>query len=221
MTALPTVERADIDALTFQPIGRSETMTWAESLSANYTDGILILHRGRIVYERYFGVLAADRQHIAFSVTKSFVGTIAATLIAEGALDERSTVARYVPELDASAFGDATIRHLLDMTTSLDYTEDYTDPKSPVWELSRAGGFLARPPDYQGPESFFDYLKTLKKSTPPHGERFVYKTVEHGCARRGAPAGHRQVTHRAGSGANLFSTGRGARRLLHRGPDRR
>ncbi len=33
-------------------------MTWPQSLGANYTDGILMLHRGRIVYERYFGVLA-------------------------------------------------------------------------------------------------------------------------------------------------------------------
>jgi CubicO group peptidase (beta-lactamase class C family) len=157
-------ERTDIDALTFQPIGRTEAMTWAECLAANYTDGILILHRGRIVYERYFGALTADRQHIAMSVTKSFVATLAATLVTEGALDERSTVAGYLPEMGGSALGDATIRQLLDMTTSLDYTEDYTDPNSPVWDLSRAGGFLARPPGYQGPESFFDYLKTLKQS---------------------------------------------------------
>jgi CubicO group peptidase (beta-lactamase class C family) len=173
--ALPRADRADIDAVTFQPIGRNDSMTWAESLAANYTDGILILHRGRIVYERYFGALAADRQHIAFSVTKSFVATLAATLIAEGALKESATVASHVPELDGSALGDATIRQLLDMTTSLDYTEDYVDPNSPVWHYSRAGGFLARPPDYRGPESFFDYLKTLRKSSP-HGQRFVYKT---------------------------------------------
>ena len=55
---LPRAERADIDAVTFRPIGRDDTMTWAQSLDANYTDGILILHRGRIVYERYFGVAA-------------------------------------------------------------------------------------------------------------------------------------------------------------------
>jgi CubicO group peptidase (beta-lactamase class C family) len=151
-------------------------MTWAQSLATNYTDGILILHRGRIVYERYFGALAADRQHLAFSVTKSFVATVAATLIAEGVLDDRRTVTSYLPELQRSGLGDATIRQLLDMTTGPDYTEDYADPKSPIWELCRAGGFLARPPDYRGPESFFDYLKTLGKSNP-HGEKFAYKTV--------------------------------------------
>jgi CubicO group peptidase (beta-lactamase class C family) len=175
VVALPRAERADIDAVTFQPLGRTDLMTWAESLAANYTDGILILHRGRIVQERYFGALTANRQHIAFSVTKSFVATLAATLIAEGALQESATVASYVPELRSSALGDATIRQVLDMTTALDYTEDYVDPDSPVWHYSRAGGFLARPPDYRGPESFFDYLKTLRKSGP-HGQRFVYKT---------------------------------------------
>jgi CubicO group peptidase (beta-lactamase class C family) len=175
-TILRRAERTDLDALTFRPIGRATSMTWAESLAANHTDGILILHRGRIVYERYFGALAADRQHLAFSVTKSFVATVAATLIAEGALDDRATVATYLPELRSSAIGDATIRQLLDMTTGLDYTEDYADPGSPVWELSRAGGFLARPRDYRGPESFFEYMGTLKKAYP-HGEQFAYKTV--------------------------------------------
>jgi len=176
VVALPRAERSDLDAVTFQPIGQTATLTWAQSLAANYTDGILVLHRGQIVYERYFGALSAERQHIAFSVTKSFVATLAATLAAEGTLDERRTVASYLPELQQSGIGDATIRQLLDMTTGLDYTEDYTDPNSPVWMLSRAGGFLARPADYHGPQSFFDYFKTVTKAIP-HGEKFAYKTV--------------------------------------------
>jgi CubicO group peptidase (beta-lactamase class C family) len=174
--SLPGALRDDIDAVAFRPIGRSEPMSWAQSLEANFTDGILILHRGQIAYERYFGSLAADRPHIAFSVTKSFVAVLAATLIAEQVLDESATVARYVPELRDSGVGDATIRHLLDMTTGLDYTEDYTDPRCSLWDLCRAGGFLSRPPDYRGPESFLDYLKTLRKARP-HGEAFAYKTV--------------------------------------------
>lgn len=172
---LPRAERTDIDAVSFQPIGQSGSMTWAQSLGANYTDGILVLHRGRVVYERYFGALAADRQHIAFSVTKSFVATLAAMLIAEGRLDEQAPVSRYLPEVRDSGVGDATIRQLLDMTTGLDYSEDYADEGSPVWDLGRAVGFLPRPPDYRGPESVVGYLPTLKKAYP-HGERFSYKT---------------------------------------------
>ncbi len=176
VSPLPRQERADIDAVTFTPIGRQETLTWAESLGANYTDGILILHKGRIVYERYFGALAAVRQHIAFSVTKSVVATLAAMLIAEGRIDETATVGHYVPELASSGLGNATIRQVLDMTTSPDYTEVYGDPTSAVWAMSRAGGFLPRPEGYRGPGSLFEYLGTLKQASP-HGERFVYKTV--------------------------------------------
>ena len=72
---LPRAERADLDAVEFVPLGGGAPMTWADSLVANYTDGIVVLHRGRIVYERYFGALTSDRPHIAFSVTKSFTGT--------------------------------------------------------------------------------------------------------------------------------------------------
>src|SRR6186997_2250071 len=51
---LPRDERGDLDAVSFVPLGGVDAMTWADSLLANYTDGILILHRGIIIYERYF-----------------------------------------------------------------------------------------------------------------------------------------------------------------------
>ena len=84
---LPSALRSDLDAVTFVPMGITTPMTWADSLVANYTDGIVVLHRGRIVYERYFGALTAERPHIGFSVTKSFFGTLAAMLVADGVLD--------------------------------------------------------------------------------------------------------------------------------------
>ena len=84
-------ERSDLDAVSFVPLGGGNALTWAQSLLENYTDGIVILHRGRVVYERYFGVLEAHRPHIAYSVTNSFVATMAATLLHEGIIDERAT----------------------------------------------------------------------------------------------------------------------------------
>ena len=174
--ALPRHERDDIDAVTFQPLGSPERMTWEDSLSANFTDGILVLHHGQVVYERYFGALTPHTQHIAFSVTKSFVATIAAMLIHEGVLDGQATVARYVPELATGGYAEATVRQLLDMTTGIAYDEDYTNDDSSVWSLSRAGGFRPRPPGYAGPDTFYEYVQTLQQATP-HGERFAYKTV--------------------------------------------
>lgn len=176
VAALPRSDRDDLDAVTFTPIGATAPMTWADALWANYTDGIVVLHQGNIVYERYFGALDADTPHIAFSVTKSFFGTIAASLVHEGLLDDKALVSHYVPELKASAFGDATVRQVLDMTTALQYSEVYTDPKAEIWAYSRAGSLMARPAGYEGPESFYEYLQSVKK-LGTHGENFSYKTI--------------------------------------------
>ena len=174
--ALPTGTRSDIDAVTFRPSGQHDVMTWEQSLAANFTDGIIVLRRGQIIYERYFGVLDARTQHLAFSVTKSFVATIAGILAAAGALDDRERVATYLPELKHSGFADATIQQLLDMTTGLKHTEDYLDDTAGIWAFSRAGNFRPRPADYQGPASFYEFLPTVEKDYG-HGERFAYKTV--------------------------------------------
>jgi len=172
--ALPRAERSDIDALTFATMD-GKSLTWAESLALNYTDGIVVLHRGRVVYERYFGALEPQLPHAAFSVTKSFVGLLAAMLATEGALDPAAPVTKYIPELKDSAYGDATVRQVMDMTIGVKYSENYTDPKSEVFDYARAGGMLPVPPGYQGPRSFYQFLATLQKEGA-HDEAFAYKT---------------------------------------------
>lgn len=165
-----------IDGLTFTPWNSKSTMTWEASLWENYTDGMLILHKGKVVYERYFGALTDDNVHAVMSLTKSFTGTLASILVAEGVLDETKLVPFYVPELKNSAYGDATVRQVMDMTTALKYSEDYANPKADIWEFSAAGNPLPKPKDYKGPEGYYQYLQTVKKQGT-HGEIFGYKTV--------------------------------------------
>ena len=176
VSGFPHALRDDIDAVTFAPIGGGAAMSWRQSLDANFTDSILVLHKGRVVYERYFGVSAPATRHIAFSVTKSFVGTLAEMLIAEGKLDEAAPVSRYLPELAESGFGNATVRQVADMTTALDYSEDYTDAGAGIADLVRANGYSPRPPGYAGPRNIYAYLPTVKASGP-HGAAFNYRTV--------------------------------------------
>jgi CubicO group peptidase (beta-lactamase class C family) len=173
---LPSNLRSDLDAVSFVPLGKDQPMSWEQSLAANYTDGIVVLHKGKVVYERYFGALKPEGQHIAMSVTKSFFGTIGAMLVAEGLLDEKAKVAQYVPELKESAFADATVRQVLDMTTGLKYSENYGDPNAEIWAHVRAGNVLPRPPGYTGPQTFYEFLQTVKKEGE-HGQAFAYKTV--------------------------------------------
>ena len=175
---LPLPRQLDprIDALPVVPTGASQPLTWRQALDATYTDGIVVLHRGNVVYERYFGVLTDDGQHAAMSVTKSVVGTLGAMLVADGTLDARRKIADYVPELGESAFGSATLRQVLDMTTALDYSEDYADPNAHVWAHAQAGNPLPKPKDYTGPRSYFEFLQTVRQRGE-HGQAFGYKTV--------------------------------------------
>jgi CubicO group peptidase (beta-lactamase class C family) len=165
-----------IDAVTFTPSGGGEPMTWAESLAANYTDGILILHGGKVVYERYFGCLDETGKHAAMSMTKSMTGLLAEILVAEGRLDDTAKVSSIVPELADSAFGSATVRQVMDMTTALDYSEDYADPEADIWAYSAAASPLPKPPGYVGPDGYFEYLETVRKSGE-HGKVFGYRTI--------------------------------------------
>lgn len=173
---LPRKIDETIDAVTFTPLDRDGQMTWAQSLAANYTDGIIVLHKGVVVYERYFGCLDEAGQHGAMSVTKSLTGLLGEMLVAEGVIDEAAKVAAIVPELADSAFGDATVRQVLEMTTGLKYSEDYADPDADVWKYGAAGNPLPKPADYDGPRSYFEYLQTVRKEGE-HGAAFGYKTI--------------------------------------------
>jgi hypothetical protein len=171
---LPYGLRDDLDAVPFVTLD-GRPMTWGESVDENFTDGLVVLHRGQVVYETYRGALGPHRPHLAMSVTKSFAGLLGAMLAHEGALDPAAPVTAYVPELAGTAFGDATVRHVMDMTTGVRYREDYVDPDAEVRFYGVAAGFSPGPKGYGGPDTIYDFLKTLQKQGE-HGEAFAYKT---------------------------------------------
>ena len=80
-----------------------------------------------------------------------------------------------MPELAATAFGDATVRQLLDMTTGLKYSENYADPNAEIWAHVRAGN-ACRARRLPGPGTFYAFLQTVQKEGE-HGRAFAYKTV--------------------------------------------
>lgn len=142
-----------------------------EFLKETDTDSFVVLHRGRVVYERYLNGQQAHTQHIMWSGTKSFVGTVLLMLAEEGRVDTARTVASYLPELQDSAFGDATVQQVLDMTTALTYTEIYQDPNADIWTYAA----LWQVPKPNGPQTIYEYLPTVKKQGT-HGKGFHYVT---------------------------------------------
>lgn len=142
----------------------------------SYSDAIVVLHKGKIVYERYENQMKPSTPHLLFSVTKSFTGLMAAQLAHEGKIDPNALVTQYVPELAGSAWGDMKVREVMDMTGAVRFREIYTDPTTEIFGYSWASGLLPKPPGYQGKTNVYDFLKTLQKEGE-HGSGFTYRTV--------------------------------------------
>lgn len=164
-----------IDRLAFTGMDGRERR-WDASLPETYTDGILVLYRGRRIYERYFGALQPHLPHSCFSITKSYAATLCATLVHEGVLDAQQPIPYYLPEMKGTAYEDATLRQVMDMQVGVAYSEVYSDPKADIWHYARAGGLRPRPADWQGANTVYEYLQTLQHEGA-HGEAFAYKTV--------------------------------------------
>ncbi|OEC91458.1 serine hydrolase domain-containing protein [Acinetobacter sp. YK3] len=151
--------------------GKKTSSTVGEMLKNTSTDALVVLKDGQLVYEKYFDGQNQRTQHQLNSVTKSFAGTIAAILISEDKLNRAAKVSEYLPELKNSAYGDATVDQVLDMTVGLKYSEDYADPKSEVSRYIPVIGLT----DKKNETTMLQFLQSLKKKGE-HGEKFHYVT---------------------------------------------
>ncbi len=99
----------DLGGIAFKRSLGSESTVEA-FLDESYTDGFLVLHRGRIICERYFNGMSERTLHLSQSVAKSVTGTAAGCLAALGVLDPNALITNYLPELAATAYQGATVR---------------------------------------------------------------------------------------------------------------
>jgi CubicO group peptidase (beta-lactamase class C family) len=174
VSPLPAAEM-DLDGFQFDSLSGVQ-QTLGEHLAATYTDACLILQGGKLRFERYWNGQNPASRHIMFSVTKSIIGLVAETLIQRGIFDETRMTRHYVPELAESAFGDATVRQLLDMAVGIDYVEQYDDPDSSSSHYGYASGLLPAPAGLGRYASLYEYLPSLKKRGQ-HGGLFHYVTA--------------------------------------------
>jgi len=146
-----------------------------DMVETSYTDGIMVLHHGKIIYERYLNDMRPHSLHAWASGSKSVTGILAATLAHEGLFDRNEGISVYLPELKDSGFGDATIAQIMDMTTAVRFVEDEIDPIAESYTNGVAMGWLEKPTGYTGPVNCYENLPTLKKNGE-HGIRFTYLT---------------------------------------------
>ncbi|WP_407935794.1 serine hydrolase [Cupriavidus necator] len=119
--ALAGEQRTGLDGTTFAVAGN--TIRLADYLRDTHTDGFIVLHQGKVVYERYLAGFGPYQPHIWASMTKSVTGLLAAMLIEEGKLDPQARLAQYVPELAGNPFGEATVQQRDDPARALETAE--------------------------------------------------------------------------------------------------
>ncbi|TVZ41343.1 hypothetical protein P886_0687 [Alteromonadaceae bacterium 2753L.S.0a.02] len=179
ISLLPEKINPEIGEIEFKRPGKpAETVS--RHFDSSNMDGLLVLHKGSVVYERYKTMRPFDK-HQWFSCSKVIPGTMVALLALEGKVDVNKPVSDYVPELKGSGWDKVTVEETLDMATGLDSTE-HEEPNddarvNPIrgwykWAVS-LGLFEDKQNLNQSP---FDILRNMKKVKPGHTS-FEYNSI--------------------------------------------
>ncbi len=150
--------------------------TFGDVLADTWTDAVVVLHDGRLVFERYGNEMEPATPHLLMSVTKSIVGCVTGILVEQGLIDVDQPANEYVPEVAGSGYDGATVRQLLDMRTGVAFREEYTNPEAEVRVMERHMGWRPGADDDQ-PRGMYGYLASLGRDGD-HGGAFVYRSAD-------------------------------------------
>jgi len=164
-------EPKDFSSFRFEHGGKAYSLD--QCLDKTDTDGLVILHRGKVILERYGNGMTTDTPHILMSVSKSLTAIVAGILTEQGKLDPERKVVSIIPELKDSVYSDATVRHVLDMRVGLDFDEDYLATSGPIVEYRKSTNWNPLGPG-ERPSDLRTYLAGLKERAGPDGGPFHY-----------------------------------------------
>jgi len=112
---------------------RGEQHTVEEYFARNFVLGFLVLHDDQIVLERYFHGADEESRFLSNSVAKSFLSVLIGEAIQDGQIKSvNDPVIQYLPYLSKSGFRDATIKNLLQMSSGIQFNEDYLKPDADI-----------------------------------------------------------------------------------------
>ncbi|WP_371422690.1 serine hydrolase domain-containing protein [Tardiphaga sp.] len=161
----------DLSSLSVEHDGTSYSID--RLLDATNTDGLAILHRGKVIFERYANGMSADTPHILMSVSKSMTALVAGILVGKRILDPEQPVVSIIPELRGSVYSDAKVRHVLDMRVGLRFDENYLATSGPIVEYRKATGWNPLGPG-ESASDLRSFLTGLTDREGPDGGPFHY-----------------------------------------------
>ncbi len=146
-----------------------------EFLASSDTDALVIMRSGKIVGEWSAAHNDTLKPHLVFSISKSITGLLAGILVGQGALALDHVVAKHVPEAAGSAYGDLSVRDLLNMQVSIDFEEVYLDKNGAFDRYRRAMLWNPDRADDPAPD-LKSFLCSLPKAAHAHGTQHAYRS---------------------------------------------
>ncbi len=109
-----------IDEITYEMDGERYKLT--DYIEKANISGLMVLRGGEVRLEYYGkGLDAQSRNHI-WSATKSFTSTLVGMALFEGKISSLDDSAeQYAPQFKGTAYGETSIRHLLMMSSGIDF----------------------------------------------------------------------------------------------------
>ena len=150
---------------------RGSTYDLFDYVSRNRVAGLLILKNGRLALEHYDLGTDANTRWPSMSMAKSISTTLIGAAIHDGLIDSvDDPLTRYLPDMAGGAYDNASIRHVLQMSSGVRWDDTHTDPDSErrrMLELQIA----------QQPGAILSYVAQLPRVAVP-GESWNYSTGE-------------------------------------------
>jgi CubicO group peptidase (beta-lactamase class C family) len=149
-----------------------ERVSLTRHLQRTGGDAVVVMRDGKVLAEWYAPHVDRARPHTVFSISKSVTGMLAGIAVGDGKLDPNALIADYLPVSPGTAYGDARVRDLLDMTVGVAFEDGYLDRaglfdryrRAMLWNPQRPGTF---------PETLEEVLLSLEPAGA-HGRLFHY-----------------------------------------------
>ncbi len=154
--------------VSFEDQGR--TCDIADLMRDEHLSGLIVLKNGEILLERYALGLTPELRWQSSSMVKSITSSLIGAALHDGLIDSLDDeMTAYLPDFTGTAYDGVTLRHLLSMTSGIDWSEDYEDMKADVQE------HYIKPIAKREPGHIANYMKTLKRIDEP-GTQYYYNT---------------------------------------------
>lgn len=152
-----------------------EPLGLEECLKKTAVDAFCVSSKGNKVFEWYSEYSSFSQPHIIFSVSKSMTALLVGCLIEDGLVKEDTLVSHIFSETFGSAFEDASVRNLLDMSVSSNFVEDYLATSGIFIDYRQSTGW--NPQDIGNLSDLKSFLFTLKRGKGYHGQKFEYHST--------------------------------------------